>query len=305
MHARLNRRVAARRLLLDMLVAKVVNLQTKSRAFRVGREHYDIGNELYERMLDRRMMYSCAYWKDAADLDAAQEAKLDLSARKLGLEPGMRVLDIGCGWGGTAQFFAERYGCEVVGVTVSREQAEYGRELCRGLPVEIRLQDYRDVHERFDRVVSIGMFEHVGYRNYRTFMEAVRRNLAEEGLLLLHTIGGNRSVHQGDPWLSRYIFPNSMLPSAKQITTAAEGLFVLEDWHNFGAHYDTTLQHWFANFRAHWPELRDSYGYSERFARMWTYYLLSCAGSFRARHNQLWQVVLSPHGVPGGYQAPR
>ncbi|MFO8063731.1 MAG: cyclopropane fatty acyl phospholipid synthase [Spirochaetia bacterium] len=301
--AGLDRKMVARVLALDIVRAKLLNLQSKRRAFTIGEEHYDIGNDLYERMLDSGMNYSCGYWKNARTLDEAQQAKIDLAARKLKLEPGMRVLDIGCGWGGAARFIAERYGCEVVGVTVSREQVAYAEEHHSHLPVDIRLQDYRDIDETFDRIISIGMFEHVGAKNYATFMNTVRGLLADDGLFLLHTIGGNRSVHQGDPWMSRYIFPNSMLPSAKQITTAAEGLFVMEDWHNFGAHYDTTLLHWVENFDAAWPELKDTYG--ERFYRMWKYYLLSSAAGFRARKNQLWQIVFSPHGVSGGYESIR
>jgi len=288
---------------LRVLGARVVNLQSPSRAFRVGREHYDIGNDLFSRMLDRRMIYSCGYWKDAATLDDAQEAKLDLVCRKLDLRPGMRVLDIGCGWGGTALFAAERYHVRVVGITVSEEQAKHGQRLCEGHDVEIRLQDYRRLEGRFDRVLSLGMFEHVGYKNHGTFLRIVRSHLADDGLLLLHTIGGNRSARRTGAWVERYIFPNSVLPSAQQIAAAAEGRFVLEDWHNFGADYDTTLLHWHRNFERHWPELQDRYG--ERFHRMWRYFLLSSAGGFRARKNQVWQIVLSPQGVSGGYRAPR
>jgi cyclopropane-fatty-acyl-phospholipid synthase len=303
LEAGLDRKMVARIMALDVVRATLVNLQNKRRAFTIGEQHYDIGNDLYERMLDSRMTYSCGYWKNARTLDEAQEAKIDLAARKLGLEAGMRVLDIGCGWGGAARFMAERYGCEVVGVTVSREQVAYAEQHRGDLPVDIRLQDYRDIDDTFDRIVSIGMFEHVGAKNYPTFMNTVRRLLADDGLFLLHTIGGNRSVHQGDPWVSRYIFPNSMLPSAKQITAAAEDVFVMEDWHNFGAYYDTTLMQWVENFDAAWPDLRERYG--DRFYRMWKYYLLSSAAGFRARKNQLWQIVFSPNGVRGGYQSIR
>jgi cyclopropane-fatty-acyl-phospholipid synthase len=288
--------------------AKVMNLQSKHRAFEVGERHYDIGNDLYERMLDRRMIYSCAYWSGEAtgaarDLDAAQEAKLTLVASKLGLEPGMRVLDIGCGWGGAAYFFAERYGCELVGLTVSKEQAALARERCRELPVDIRLTDYRELDEPFDRVYSIGMFEHVGVKNYRTYMDVVRRCLRDgDSLTLLHTIGGNRSRGQTDPWVERYIFPNGMLPSIAQIARAAEGRLVMEDWHNFGPDYDTTLMAWKANIDARWHEIADRY--DDRFKRMWDWYLWSSAGSFRARALQLWQVVLSRDGIAGGYHAP-
>ncbi len=309
--ARIDRRVRSWRQVIPYLRARLSNRQSRRRAFRIGRHHYDIGNDLYRRMLDRRMIYSCGYWRRAETLDAAQEAKLELVCRKLGLEPGMRVLDVGCGWGGAAGFAAERYGVEVVGITVSEEQARLARETARdrseAAPVEIRLADYRSLTpERdgtFDRIYSLGMFEHVGVKNYRTFLEVTRRLLAGDGLFLLHTIGGNRSVTQTDPWIDRYIFPDSMLPSARQITTAAEGLWVLEDWHNFGADYDRTLMAWHDNFERAWQELAGAY--DERFHRMWRYYLLSCAGSFRARRNQLWQVVLSPRGVPGGYVAAR
>ncbi|MDD2336717.1 MAG: cyclopropane fatty acyl phospholipid synthase [Geobacteraceae bacterium] len=285
------------------ITARLTNSQSQARSFQVGTHHYDIGNDLYDRMLDSRMIYSCAYWKEADTLDAAQEHKLDLICRKLHLEPGQRLLDIGCGWGGMAQFAAERYGVEVVGITVSQEQAKVAQQRCSGMPVEIRFQDYRDLHEPFDRIVSIGMFEHVGYKNYRTYMSVVDRCLRDDGLFLLHTIGGNTSVTTCDPWLERYIFPNGMLPSAVQITSAFEGIFILEDWHNFGPHYDTTLIAWWHRFEESWPDLSARYG--ERFYRMWRYYLLSCAGAFRARVNQVWQIVLTKERPCSCYRPAR
>ena len=284
---------------LQVARASLFNLQKKSRAFNIGHRHYDIGNDLYERMLDRRMIYSCAVWDGAGNLDEAQENKLDLVCRKLGLEPGMRLLDIGCGWGGLAGFAAENYGVEVVGITVSRAQAELARQRCQGLPVEIRLEDYRNLKGCFDRVVSIGMFEHVGYKNYRTFFRKVREVTAEGGLFLLHTIGANRSARCIDPWIDRYIFPDAMLPSPGQLGRAAEGLMVMEDWQNIGPNYDRTLMAWWENCERSWPEL--AHRYDERFRRMWRFYLLSCAGSFRARRNQVWQIVFSPSGLCGGY----
>lgn len=291
------------KLLSEAILARLFNRQSRRRAFIIGQRHYDLGNELFRNMLDKGMNYSCGYWKNADNLDAAQENKLDLICRKLGLQPGMRVLDIGCGWGGFARFAAERYGAEVVGITVSREQQELGSELSKGLPVEIRLQDYRDLDEKFDRVVSIGMFEHVGYKNYRTYMKVVSRCLTDEGLFLLHTIGGNRSVKSTNPWTNKYIFPNSMLPSVAQIGRAIEGLLVMEDWHNFGTDYDKTLLAWHENFEKNWDRIKHLY--DERFYRMWRYFLLSSAGGFRSRSTQLWQVVLSRQGVPGGYQSIR
>jgi cyclopropane-fatty-acyl-phospholipid synthase len=274
--------------------AVLLNLQRKSRAFNIGREHYDLGNDLYSMMLDRGMNYSCGYWERAKSLDEAQEDKLELVCRKIGLEKGMRVLDIGCGWGGFARHAAERHGAEVVGITVSREQAALATERCKGLPVEIRLQDYRDVNERFDRIVSIGMIEHVGYKNYRRYMEIAAQCLGSDGLFLLHTIGGNLSGRAPDPWSDKYIFPDSLLPSARQLAAAAEGLFKIEDWHSFGHYYDRTLLAWHTNFTCGWPRIKERYG--ERFFRMWSFYLLSSAGSFRARHIQLWQIVFSPLG---------
>jgi len=289
---------------LTALKARFVNAQNISRSFQVGRHHYDLGNDLYRAMLDDRMIYSCAYWKDAATLDEAQEAKLDLICRKLQLQPSMRLLDIGCGWGGMAAYAAEKYGVSVVGVTVSKEQADFARYRCRKLPVTIEMKDYRELTGKFDRIVSIGMFEHVGHKNYLTFMQRQKELLADNGLTLLHTIGRNKSGTTVDKWIGRYIFPNSMLPSAQQITAAAEGLFVIEDWHNFGPDYDITLMHWFKNFEGKF-ELLPREKYDDRFYRMWKYYLLSCAGSFRARKNQLWQLVLSPSGCSSRYDAPR
>ncbi len=289
---------------LTALKARFVNAQNISRSFQVGRHHYDLGNDLYRTMLDDRMIYSCAYWKDAATLEEAQEAKLDLICRKLQLQPSMRLLDIGCGWGGMAAYAAQNYGVSVVGVTISKEQAKFARYRCRKLPVTIELQDYRELKGKFDRIVSIGMFEHVGHKNYRTFMQRQKELLSDDGLVMLHTIGRNKSGTTIDKWISRHIFPNSLLPSARQISAAAEGLFVIEDWHNFGPDYDITLMHWFDNFDKKY-ELLPEKTYDQRFYRMWKYYLLSCAGSFRARKNQLWQVVLSPSGSCGRYEAPR
>jgi len=280
------------------LLAKLINPQSPSRSFKVGEQHYDVGDDLYVRMLDRRMIYTCAYWRTATTLEEAQEAKLDLVCRKLGLKPGMKVLDIGCGWGGAAQFAAERYGVSVTGVTISKNQAAAAEERCKGLPVTILLQDYRSVEGRFDRIYSLGMFEHVGVRNYRTYFETARRLLNPDGLFLLHTIGRNLSGTTNDPWIEKYIFPNSMLPSMAQIAGAAEGLFITEDWHSFGPDYDRTLMQWYKRFQAGWPQIASQYG--ERFRRMWEFWLLSSAASFRARRSQLWQVLLSPNGVVGG-----
>ncbi|MCK2183380.1 cyclopropane fatty acyl phospholipid synthase [Halomonas getboli] len=278
------------------------NLQSRARAHIVGEAHYDFGNDLFERMLDDTMCYSCGYWKDADSLLEAQRAKLELACRKLRLEPGMRVLDIGCGWGSFAEHAARHHGVEVTGITISREQAELARQRCEGLPVEILLEDYRELDGQFDRVVSIGMFEHVGHRNYDTYFETVKRLLPADGLFVLHTIGSNTSEISADPWINRYIFPNGVLPSVKHIARSSEQHLLMEDWQNFGADYDRTLMAWLENFDAHWDEIADRY--NERTRRMFRYYLGICAGAFRARNLQLWQVVFSK-GREGRYDAPR
>lgn len=291
------------RVLLKIAMSRARNPNRKSKAFEIGERHYDIGNDLYQVMLDQRLTYTCGYWQDAEHLDDAQEAKLDLVCRKIGLQPGQRVLDIGSGWGSFLGCAAEKYGAEAVGVTVSKEQKKLADKIYKDLPVETRLQDYRDIDEQFDHLVSLGMFEHVGHKNYRTFMKVAHDALVDDGLFLLHTIGSGSTRGGTEPWLDKYIFPAGMLPSMNQINEAVDGLFVVEDWHNFGADYDKTLMAWHANFEDRWNELKDDY--NEKFYRMWRYFLLTCAGSFRARKIHLWQIVLSKNGVTGGYQSVR
>ncbi len=287
---------------LRVIAARLTNLQSKRRAWIVGKEHYDLGNDLFSLMLDSHMQYSCGYWKEATTLEEAQTAKLRMICDKLQLQPGMSLLDIGCGWGGLAEFAARHYGVSVYGVTISAEQQKLAQQRCAGLDVNIVLQDYRDLEQKFDRIVSVGMFEHVGPKNYATYFEVVNRNLKPDGLFLLHTIGALKTDMAVDPWINKYIFPNGCLPSARHITDASEPWFVMEDWHNFGADYDTTLMAWHQRFLAGWPQLAPKYG--ERFKRMFSYYLNACAGAFRARDIQLWQVVFS-HGVEGGLRVPR
>lgn len=288
---------------IQYLKAWALNLQTKKRASSSIIHHYDIGHDLYRSMLDKRMVYTCAFWDGASTLDEAQEAKLDLICQKLDVQPDDHILDIGCGWGSFTRFAAEKYGARVTGVTISNDQAKYAKEICKGLPVDIRLQDYRDITEKYDKIVSLGMMEHVGQKNYKTYLNTAARALKEDGLFLIQVIGRNTSANKADAWVSKYIFPNGMLPSVKQIGEALENTFVMEDWHNFGPNYDKTLMAWFENFDNHWDELKSNY--SERFYRMWKYYLLSCAGAFRSRSNQLWQIVLSKEGIEGGYKSLR
>jgi len=284
----------------------ILNAGRKSKAFEIGQKHYDIGNDLYRAMLGERLAYTCGYWSGnppAGGLDAAQEAKLDLVCRKIGLKRGQKVLDIGSGWGSFIGYAAQKYEADALGITVSKEQKALADELYKNHSVQTRLQDYRDINEKFNHVVSLGMFEHVGYKNYHTFMKVAHNSLEDDGLFLLHTIGSSRSARGTDPWIEKYIFPNSMLPSMSQISRAIEGLFIVEDWHNFGADYDKTLMAWHENFENNWHRIKSNY--DARFYRMWKYYLLSCAGAFRARKIQLWQIVLSKKGVRGGYTPVR
>ncbi|WP_446007883.1 cyclopropane fatty acyl phospholipid synthase [Candidatus Electrothrix sp.] len=282
---------------------KLRNLQNYKRAFQVGEQHYDIGNDLFEIMLDPTMSYSCAYWENANTLEQAQKNKLDMICQKLKLSKGERLLDIGCGWGGLVSYAAEYYGVEAVGITVSQEQQDLASAYCKGLPVRIELIDYRELDGVFDKIVSVGMFEHVGLKNYRTYFTKAADLLADHGLFLLHTIGRYKTSRSFDPWLNKYIFPNGKLPSAADIAQAADGLFLIEDWHSFGHNYDRTLMTWMKRFDEGWDKLK--HRYDQRFYRMWKYYLLSCAGVFRSRRGQLWQIVLSKRAGRRSYRSTR
>lgn len=287
----------------------LLNLQSRARAFMVARAHYDTDPALFRAMLGPTMQYSCGRWEDvektgAEGLDEAERNKMEMICRKLALEPGMTVLDIGCGWGTLALHMAEEHGVQVTGITVSREQLAFAQDKAAssGADVEYRLMDYRSLRGTWDRIVSVGMFEHVGRRNYREFMDIARNCLKHDGLFLLHSIGSNGALGAGagaDPWLTHYIFPNGILPSPSTLVDALERDFILEDWQNFGVDYDKTLMAWYENFERGFRS--GAFSCTERQRRMYHYYLLSCAGAFRARSIQLWQLVLSPEGLPGGY----
>lgn len=282
---------------------RVFNLQSRKKAYRNAQRHYDLGNDLFQNMLDKRMNYSCGYWKNAKNLEESQEHKLELICQKISIKPGMRILDIGCGWGAFGKYAAEKYQVEVIGITVSKQQVELGKIMCEGLPVEFKLADYRTLNEKFDAIVSVGMIEHVGYKNYNSFFKVASNCLKDSGLFLLHTIGCNSDTYHLNPWTDKYIFPNGQIPSAAQLGEAFQNHFVMEDWHNFGVDYDKTLMAWYSNFTANWDKIKSKD--STYFYRMWEFYLLSAAASFRARKNQLWQIVLSKDGIPDGYQSIR
>lgn len=291
------------KLFMEALRHRLFNLQSSERAFEVGQRHYDIGNDVFEAMLDPTMSYSCGYWAQAQTLNEAQLDKLDMVCRKLQLKSGERLLEIGCGWGGLAKHAANNYGVSVVGITVSREQKKLAEQRCAGLPVEIHLMDYRDLTGQFDKVVSVGMFEHVGPKNYPVYFQTVHDLMTDKGLFLLHTIGNYTTSTHTDAWIDNYIFPNGKVPSAKELTIAIEDRFLIEDWHNFGQDYDKTLMAWWHNFNQAWPQLEQRYG--QRFYRMWRYYLMCCAGYFRARQGQLWQLVLSKRTRRAVYRSIR
>ena len=297
------------KLVLSAIHSRLFNLQSRKRASQVADVHYNLDNTLYGYMLGRTMAYTCAYFKDTDNLDIAQDQKFDLVCRKLRLKPTDKVLEMGSGWGGFAEFAAKHYGCELICINISKEQVSYAKKRCKGLNITFHLCDWRDRHVYnpknllFDKIVSIGMAEHVGHQNYAPWLTLTHKSLKKGGLFLLHTIGGNASTTIIEPWTQKYIFPNGMLPSIQQLGSAMENLFIMEDWHNFGTYYDTTLMHWHKNFNDHWDKLKNKY--DEKFYRMWNYYLLSCAGMFRVRDAQLWQIVLSKNGMPDAYESVR
>jgi cyclopropane-fatty-acyl-phospholipid synthase len=295
------------------LSARLFNYQSVARAGIVGSHHYDLGNDFYNQWLDPNLQYSCAYWKDVdvntspEALAAAQERKMRLIGDKLNLKPGMKVLEIGCGWGCLAVFLAKEYGCHVTGITISNEQLKGARERAAKDKVSdltsFEYQDYRSMDKEFDRVVSIAMLEAVGYQNMDEYMAVIKRCLKTGGLALVHSICANRSTktaHQR--WITRYIFPNGFLPSLKQICQFAEKKFVVEDVHNLGPDYDKTLMCWHDGFQA--KIASGDIKRPEVFKRMWEFYLVYCAAGFRARTIQLYQVALSKHRAER-YDAPR
>ncbi len=288
------------------LRAYILNLQSKNKAEHSVIHHYDLGNELYHNFLDPYNQYSCGYFKNTEDLDLAQELKLDLICRKLQLKKEDHVLDIGCGWGGFAKFAVERYQCKVTGITLSNNQYEYAKKFCKDLPIQILKQDYRDLKGKFDKVVSIGMIEHVGNKNYNNLFQKVHEILKTDGIFVLHTIGGNTAKKQIDPWINKYIFPNAVIPCISQLSSAFEKKFVLEDIQHLGPHYDLTLMAWFNNFNKNWSTIQEKNPqYDYRFYRMWKYYLLSCAGAFRSRSLQLWQFIFTRNGILSPFDPPR
>lgn len=289
-------------LALHVLRSTLFNNQTKRRATANAQHHYNIGNDLYSRMLDSEMVYSCAYWKNATTLEEAQEAKFDLICRKLDLQPGMKLLDIGSGWGGFLRYAVKNYGVQATGISPADNQISLAKVKSEGLGIKFLQQDYRDLSGKFDRIVSIGMMEHVGPKNYHTFFDKCNDLLTQDGRMLHHTIASNVSKKVTDPFFDRYIFPGGVLPSLAKIASAVQNIFVIEDLQNFGPDYDRTLLEWHRNISPKWSEIPQ---YDLRFRRMWDYYLLSSAAGFRAGDLQLLQCVFQRVGQRPTYIAAR
>jgi cyclopropane-fatty-acyl-phospholipid synthase len=269
-----------------------LNSHSPRRSRLVGERHYDLGNRLYELMLDSRLVYTSAYWHNNSTLDEAQEQKLRIVCEALGLRPGMRLLDIGCGWGSLAKFAAQEFGAVVVGVTISAEQCRFARASCAGLPVTILLRDYRNASGKYDRITSLGMFEHVGQKNYKLFFSLAHDLLKPSGLFYLSTIGSFESNHYDDPWLLKHIFPNSHIPSCQQLFQPMTAFFSTRTFEDWSEDYGKTVLAWLSNFERNWQQLRQDYDL--RFQRMWRYYLLAAAATFQTGRSSCWQLLLTP-----------
>jgi cyclopropane-fatty-acyl-phospholipid synthase len=285
---------------LKALQSRLTNLQTKRRSRAVAEEHYDIDHRMYAHFLGPWNQYTCCFFDGTTDLERAEVIKLEMLCDKLELKAGDRLLDIGCGWGGFAKYAAQTRGCEVTGISLSDEQIRYAVDYTKGLPVTIRKLDYRDLPDSglppFDKISIVGMIEHVGYKNYAPLMGVVHQMLKPDGLFLLHTIGNCEKTIVVDPWIEKYIFRNSMAPAMSQLSDAAEGKFVIEDWENYGHHYVPTLQSWYDRFNANWDRIRAipaKRPFDERFRRLWNYYLMSCKAAFEVEKLHLWQLVMT------------
>ena len=267
------------------------NTNTKETSPQNIQKHYDVGNDLYQRMLGPTMQYTCAYFnKEGIGLDEAEENKMDLIAKKLDLKPGLRVLDIGCGFGSMAYHLATKYDVVVTGVTLSREQVDYANTHYQHENMTITFLDYRDVTGTYDRVYSVGMFEHVGSRNYKQYFNKCHDLLEEDGVMLLHTMGISKPNENQDKYFaSTYIFPEGELPDINRITSSFSDDWRLEDFQNMGISYSKTFDAWRTNL-GDWSGLD---AYDTRFRRMWDYYLHLFAENFRCQNFLLWQFVFT------------
>lgn len=266
-------------------------------SYRNVAHHYDLDEWLFRRFLDEDMQYSCAYFYEPnISLEEAQRAKCRHIMNKLRLQPGQRVLDIGCGWGGLALYLAEHAGVEVTGLTLSREQLRVAESRARAHSMEkqitFMLQDYREHHGSYDHIVSVGMFEHVGVRHYRDYFSQICRLLAGDGIALIHTIGRHGPPGATNPWIEKYIFPGGYNPALSEMVAAIEKSGLVScDIEVLQLHYAMTLAVWSQRFHAHRVEIKQRMG--ERFCRMWEFYLASCEAAFRWRDLAVFQVQLT------------
>ena len=282
---------------IKMRFRKRLQSNRKGEAQKNVAHHYDLGNDFYKLFLDDNMLYSCAYFRDPAEsLEQAQRNKLRLLAAKLNLKPGMKVLDIGCGWGDLALYLAQLEDVSVVGVTLSKEQHALAtkRAADAGLAGRVRfeLKDYRDVTETFDRVVSVGMCEHVGVQHYDEFFKKLNALMPDDGVAVIHSIGHMSPPGMTSPWLRKYIFPGGYSPALSEVVSVTEqnSLWVT-DIEVLRLHYAMTLAHWCNRFEANRDKVVAMY--DERFARMWEFYLISCEMTFRAGSQMVFHLQLS------------
>ena len=287
-----NLRLSARARLRRFLQNNVGALSRKNVA-----HHYDLSGELYELFLDADRQYSCAYFRSQDDsLEQAQDQKKHHIARKLQLRPGLKVLDIGCGWGGMALTLARDYGVRVLGITLSEEQLAVARQraVAENLEdrVEFRLVDYRDLEGSFDRIVSVGMFEHVGLRHFDTYFHAVGDLLTPDGVALIHSIGVSERADATNAWIAKYIFPGGYIPTMSEMAAAVERQNLwISDVETLRLHYAETLRHWFERFAENEERVREIY--DERFVRMWKFYLVACEQTFRFRRQCVFQFQIT------------
>lgn len=254
----------------------------------------NLPNEFFEAILGTNMSFTSGYWAAGAKtLEEAQQARRDMTCKKLNLKQGMRLLDAGSGWGGFSAFAAEHYGVECVCISSFKGQHEWASQHYAHLPIEFVQNESLMLDGMFDCIVSIDRFEHLPQKNYRVYLEMGDRILEEDGLLLLQSTGKNERRLNGKHWFDTHILQNNSLPTIAQIAGATNGLFVMEDMHNFGSDYDKTLMAWYQNFEAAWPALQKQYKFDEKLYRTWKYYLLSSAGAYRANDLQQWQCIFS------------
>ena len=272
------------------LVHATFNQQSKEKSLRVAVQHYSLGNDIFLSFLGSYHNYSCGYYLETDDLDEAQRLKLEKGCRLLDLRPGDRVLDVGGGWGEFARYAATHHGCQVTSINIADEQIKFAKEYCKDASVEVRRCDYRDITGRFDKIMVMAMLTHVGYKNYRQFMEIMARCLEPGGMMLIESVGGHKSMKNCEPWINRYIFPGGVLPSLRQIDAAIAGLFSRKVLDEFGSSYVHTLRAWNRNFLQAWPAHQCRY--DERVRLMFEYFFQTVAGAFRAGYLLHWHILL-------------